>query len=234
MKTESEQFFLPFSNFQFPKEHARLMAVANAAKGGMDTYSPFWRDTWKHVFYSLKTKILKEHAVPDGFDLQFLELKCRSCYLGVWHSEYSDRTGVCWHCDGTGIFRRDCVKLTRWNLAGRIFHYPSDRVQGWKESEIAEWKSGAVNSINGKIVHIETDEKDAISAFLVLLRAYDKLRYEALIDRRIRERLEELRKWGLRPINNIYIRVRSFLRYSESRFAEGLREWFGIFDDVPF
>jgi hypothetical protein len=78
----------------------------------------------RHAFYDLKARILREHAVPVGEDIQHFVKECYRCEGTGEVDDYQD--GVCPRCRG-GIYDQFWVRLVRWDFAGRIFHTPGER-----------------------------------------------------------------------------------------------------------
>lgn len=242
----SMQTILPFPQWRFPKADADLLALANAFDQ-CDCGSYSWHQNWKRwYFYPLKTRILKEHGVPDGFDLQVIYLRCNRCVRGIWHSEFGTYSDICHHCDGSGIYRTDAVKLSRWLLAGKVFHCVEERWRNVTEThdeegeyELApplfEVQQEARNCFQGVIKHGEVREYEAVSAFFLLLKKYDRATYDHILDRRVEEAVMSYRELALRPFKRLIQRAYDWLLWHQSPWAEGLREWFGIEEeDTPF
>lgn len=85
-------------------------------------------------FYEIKNRILKKYGNPIGFDIQHIEGKqCFSCggtgthhYIN-WEGEEYDRD-TCWHCSGTGWFKRPVWNYLYQIKFGRyVFHQPFER-----------------------------------------------------------------------------------------------------------
>lgn len=226
---------LPFSEWKMPtRQHAEWLRLANAAPDGWDRAFPYWKSG---DFYPLKTRLLRRYAAPDGADLQVLALRCRSCVRGTWISECGRHRDLCWHCDGTGLFRTDVVVLKRWEFAGSVFHEPTHRVRGVNEVELVEWRAKDFRGvIEGKVTHEAVPWKVARVAWLRLLWVYERPAFWAAIERMIEaaaeERIGRLKGWA----DRLLWRAEEWLVWSESRWAEGLREWFGVKreDQVPF
>ena len=117
------QLPLPFKNLNVPARHVEWLRVANA---GNYLEKKFW-------FYPFKTRFLRTHALPDGFDLQIITLKCW-CGDGIFRGMDYDRPERFWEpcakCSGTGIYLKKRIPLIRWWLNGHLFHEPSQLVAG--------------------------------------------------------------------------------------------------------
>lgn len=122
---------LPFPNWFVPPRHVHWLTLANAGN-----YAE------KSTFYAFKTRFLKAHAIPDGYDLQVIVKKCY-CGDGIYRgcddlpelpATHWER---CWKCNGTGVYDRAYIVLTRWDLNGQVFHIPEGRklnpTQGHRE-----------------------------------------------------------------------------------------------------
>lgn len=213
---------------------ADLLAVANAARGGFD---PVFIDWKKMHFYPFKTRLLRRHGVPDGADLQIIDLPCNRCLNGVWHSLYSERHEICYNCGGTGVYRTDAVVLQRWLFGGRVFHEPTKRFTGldvWDSERMCELLDGPWRSkIDGLVKHEPVPGAEARRAWLALLWRFEREQFYATIEKivvaKVRIALGRIASPLLRPC----YKLRGWIYDSENRFAEGLREWFGI-QPIPF
>jgi hypothetical protein len=130
---------LPFRQFRPVSDLCALwFYYANSADYGDD--KRYW-------FYPFKSRFLKQHAIPDGIDLQVITRHCHTCYQGIWHSESGRYNDICWNCNGTGIFRVDRVLLSRWILNGTVYHNPIRRLEPGEEYE------GFRNTLDGLVRH---------------------------------------------------------------------------------
>jgi hypothetical protein len=223
--------------------HAELLRLANAAApedgySRHDDWHPF-RKVWKTLyFYPFKADFLERHAVPDGYDLQCLTLHCRGCGgTGIWRSMYSARRESCDRCWGSGVYRRDAVKLSRWKLGELVFHCPEERWREVGEDRHVELRSGAHSEIAGLIKHEPVAGRVGVKAFLRLAWHYDRALFYRCMEIRVNEALSRLVRRLLAPINALGCRVRDWLFYDDSRLAGDFRELLSItpvVDDVPF
>lgn len=77
----------------------------------------------RYSFYRIKDRVLRKYGSLDGerrIDWQDVSSVCWSCEGtgGLYEP------GGCWKCRGTGIHRSVFVPLSRWKIAGRVFHVP--------------------------------------------------------------------------------------------------------------
>jgi hypothetical protein len=150
---------LPFKRFNVPARHVEWLALANAG-------NYFEKKGW---FYPFKTRFLRSHALPDGFDLQIITLKCwcgDGIYRGYDDCRPQDLWERCNRCNGTGIYLKKRIPLIRWMLGNRLFHEPSTLVAdsgGMKYKEI----------FNGLIKHSEIPERTARRAMERLFLRYE-------------------------------------------------------------
>jgi len=149
---------------------ANLLQLANSTPSAHDR---LYRVFYGNSFYPWKRSFLARYGVPSGQDLQILDIPCNRCIKGIWHSTYSDRTDICWHCYGKGIYRTDYNELTRYSIAGKIFHVPSTRLDSVQAE--ARITSGYYSHVfTKKINHTEVSEVMARKAFIMLLAKYDR------------------------------------------------------------
>jgi sulfatase maturation enzyme AslB (radical SAM superfamily) len=88
---------------------------------------------FRQEFYAIKQHILKMFGRIVGEDIQRIERRC-------WNYYCDDD---CDRCGGTGIYSCSYYRLERWELSGRIFHRPAERIL----SKPVHW------NIDGKIEH---------------------------------------------------------------------------------
>lgn len=142
-----------------PAKHIEWLRVANA--GDFSDKKPW--------FYPFKTRFCRAHALPDGYDLQVITLKCW-CGDGIWRgSEYTlpERFWErCHKCGGTGIYLKKNILLIRLLLRDLVFHEPSQLVT-YREG--FEYK----NRFEGLIKHPPSDPKAARRAMERLMLRYE-------------------------------------------------------------
>ena len=146
------------------------LTLANAGK-----YSE--KKPW---FYPFKTRFLRNHALPDGFDLQIITLQCW-CGDGIFRGVDDMRPEIFWEpcmrCGGTGIYLKKRVPLIRWLVNGHLFHEPS---QEFSEPKDREYK----NTFHGLIRHAEVPERAARRAMeKLMLRHEPDLFYQLWLSR---------------------------------------------------
>ena len=188
----SEQTILPFPNLNIPARHARWLLLANAASY---PEKHFW-------FYPLKSKILRDHAIMDGFDLQIITKKCW-CGDGIWRGRDDTLPKVHWQqchkCSGTGIYLEKKVLLERWLINGVILHCPSTFIPN---AELHKFKE----TFEGLIQHPPVDEKTGRRAMQRLLLRYWRAQWIAYCQNRWRTFLwKKQNAWRaqIRHINRI-------------------------------
>jgi hypothetical protein len=243
------QQILPFIEWKANPNHAEWLRIANAGPEHHRFLFGSWRTlfcaTWKRYhFYAFKSRWLERHAVPDGYDVQVLRLDCHGCGgSGTWHSHYSERRDRCNRCYGSGVYRWDAVKLTRWIVAGHVFHIPDVKIRDvdvWPDDPPESYqslKAGARNEFQGKIVHAGVTYSQGIRAFLKLLWVYDRNLFYRIAEILIVEAVEERWQRWTQPIRSWFLRAHYWLCNDESRMARDLREMFGFdheTDDIPF
>jgi hypothetical protein len=143
----------------------RLLHSANAR--------PPIDDDDRHLFYTMKDRILARHGVIVGTDIQRIVLKCRVCDgTGLWHYWEPHRADTCERCWGSGVYRTDFHRLERWQLAGYTFHRPIGRIEGPVDA--------AEVTIDGKITHAPRDAQQALNAAALLAFVYSDRLFRSL------------------------------------------------------
>lgn len=175
------QLILNFKHFRVSEWSVRMLELANSA-----TYYEK-----KFRFYPFKTRFLRAHAIPDGYDLQILTLKCHcgdGIFRGVEHTRPERFFEVCHKCGGSGIYLVKKILLTRWLIRGRLFHEPSTLVQ-WREGmHINE-------TFTGFITHAPVDPKRGRRAMMLLLLRHEPRTFMRIIKSNSRDRC--YRPWYL-------------------------------------
>lgn len=178
---------LPFPHFSVPARTVEWLRLANAGK-----FSE--KKLW---FYPFKTRFLRAHALPDGFDLQIITLKCW-CGDGIWRgiddAPPKDRWERCMKCGGTGIYLKKRIPLIRWLLNGHLFHEPSILVTDHPRMEYR-------NTFDGLIGHEDVSDKVARRAMERLFLRYEPNRFYDLW-------LARLRDWKYWRVNKIRWQIR--------------------------
>lgn len=150
---------LPFKHFAVPAKHVAWMALANAGKF---PEKKFW-------FYPFKTRFLRRHALPDGFDLQIITLKCW-CGDGIFRGIDCQRAKKFWEpcdrCGGSGIYVTKRIPLIRWLIGDHLFHEPSPWVADHPSMEYKQ-------TFEGLIQHQEVPERSARRAMEKLMLRYE-------------------------------------------------------------
>lgn len=187
---------LPFERFTVPGRHIEWMMLANAGK-----FSE--KKIW---FYPFKTRFMREHALPDGFDLQIITLKCW-CGDGIWRgidNQIPERFWEqCGKCGGTGIYLKKRVPLIRWLLNGHLFHEPMQ--------EFSEPTRNYRNEFQGLIQHEEVPERAARRAMEKLM-----LRYEPdLFHRLWVARWREWKYWKVQKVKWQFAHVNRLLSFTK-------------------
>jgi hypothetical protein len=118
-----------------------------------NAHPPLARD----AFYALKDRLLQRYGTYSGEDIQQIIDPC-------WGSHEDGCSGsTCTRCGGTGIWRERRIRLSRWSLAGRVFHRPDGPASPRQPA-----------TITGRIVHAGVTRAAAFEALLWLSLLYDR------------------------------------------------------------
>lgn len=201
----SNQPPLPFKHLRVPDRHVRWLALANAG----DFSDKHW---W---FYPFKTNFLRQHALPDGFDIQIIVKKCW-CGDGIWRGNDYDVPERFWErchkCGGTGIYLKKKIMLIRWVLNGSVFHEPATWFEGNKVQPH--------ETIEGLVKHAPVDSKAARRAMERLFLRYDPER----LKRYYITKAHEWAYWKKVKVRGAFYRLNQRLR---AAFGQQV-------DEVPF
>lgn len=91
----------------------------------------------RREFYAVKDAILRRWGRPDGHDWQEITHYCWRCEGGGIVDDGWGEDDRCPKCGGTGIWDRFWVRLERWEIGGRVFHRPAERVWGRPDEPVA-------------------------------------------------------------------------------------------------
>lgn len=146
----------------------RLLATANAHAAHFGSV--------RDEFYGLKRLILEQYGQPDGVDWQRIVKRCYGC----------EACGDSWHdakCDGTGVWERKWIPLTRTRLGGQVFHTPGN----------AQWTDpGVPVTFTGLVRHRAVREDDANAAFCTLALWFDRELFRKIAGRLFAPKPDEM------------------------------------------
>lgn len=188
----------------FPARHLEWLASANAAE----------YPAKKYTFYPLKSRLLRRFAMPDGFDLQTIVLKCW-CGDGIFRGVDGELPRHCWSychkCNGTGVYMRRKIVLARWLVGGRIFHEPMPDLEHRIPSMDFRER------IAGRITHAAAPSAEAGRRAMLRLM----LRYEPA-------------RWWRFQCDTLKQKFARRVRIPLINAANHIRRRFGRVDDIPF
>lgn len=206
---------LLFPQHRLPERHRHWFRLANAG----DYPHKFL------IFSPFKARFLRQHALPDGYDLQNIEQCCNRCDHGTWMGRDFDLPKHLWQpcnrCDGTGIYRVKHIVLQRWQLGPDLYHLPTN-LHHYNDDAATLINPSYRSTITGRIQHATVEPRDASRALLYLLALYDR----PTLMHYARHRWHQLTQRAKRQLHRLN-------DWSDESFPDE-PEFFDALNDIPF